>query len=151
MTAPTTGPVAPTGNALFDGLMSGIRWTSKTLTYSFPSSDGQFDGVADGTYGTYRDVALVSAAQREAVRQILEGTGAQGGAFWTGIADVTRLAFAEVNGFGQGANNAAGDIRVTQATLEAGVGGVGGYPASGNPDAGDVWMSGCLLYTSRRG
>jgi serralysin len=141
VTAPTTGPVSPTGNGLFDGLMSGVRWTSKTLTYSFPSSDAQFDGVADGVYGTYEDISLVSVGQREAVRQILEGAGAQGGAFWTGVADITNLAFAEVNGLGQGEGSGAGDIRITQATLAPGIGGQAAYPGSGT-DAGDVWMSG---------
>jgi len=142
MTAPTTGAVAPTGNALFDGLMSGIRWTSETLTYSFPSSDGQFDGVFDGVYRTYGDITLVSVGQREAARQILEGAGALGGAFWAGVADLTNLAFAEVNGFGQGEGSGAGDIRITQAALAPGIGGQAAYPASDNPDAGDVWISG---------
>jgi serralysin len=142
MTAPTTGTVAPTGIALFDGLMSGVRWTSKTLTYSFPSSDAPFGGVIDGAYGSYTDIGLVSLEQREAVRQVLEGAGAFGGAFWTGVADFTNLAFAEVDGFGQGDGNGTGDIRVTQATLADGISGQAGYPASDSPDAGDVWISG---------
>jgi serralysin len=140
------GPDLPTGNPLIDGLLMGSKWTSPVLTYSFPSSEEQLDGVADGVYSSsggfvYENLALISPMQREAVRQMLEGTSLSSGAFWTGVSDFTNLDFAEINGFGQGEGSGAGDIRITQATLTPGVGGWASYPAN-TAEAGDVWISG---------
>ncbi|WP_372618534.1 M10 family metallopeptidase [Falsiroseomonas sp.] len=138
------GFFSPTGNPLFDGLLTGVKWISPILTYSFPSADEQFDGVADGVYDDgyiYENITPVSLAQREAVRLVLEGASVSSGVFWNAVSDITNLAFAEINGFGQGEGSGAGDIRVTQATLTPGVGGWAAYPENGNPDAGDVWMS----------
>jgi serralysin len=124
--AAEAGTFSPTGNALADGLLAGVKWISPVLTYSFPSADEQFDGVADGVYDNgyvYENITTVSLAQSDAV------------------ADFTNLAFAEIDGVGQGEGSGLGDIRVTQGTLTPGVGGWAGFPENGNPDAGDVWLS----------
>lgn len=140
MTVALTATVAPTGNALFDGLMSGVRWAVPALTYSFPSSDGQFDGVYDGVYtqgsDVYRDVTMISLAQREYTRLVLEGIATDGTRGWFGVEQFTNLSFSEVNGFGQGENSAAGDIRLTQSSLPDTA--WGGFP--GPDGGGDIWF-----------
>jgi serralysin len=143
----TTGTVAPTGNALLDGLMSGYRWTASTVSYSFPSADVQFDGVADGVVdyggdgsGIHTQVTLVSEAQRELTRLVLEGRSVGGTSSWFGVTALTKLSIVEVGGFGQGAGSAAGDIRLTQSDLPNTA--FAAYPDAAYADgrAGDIWF-----------
>jgi serralysin len=67
---PATANVIASGNQDTDGLLSGVRWASGILTYSFPSS-ASFYGAnysPDNELGTF---SAVNATQQSAARAIL--------------------------------------------------------------------------------
>ncbi len=111
---PATSTVASTNNQAINGLLSGVKWATTSLTYSFPASGADY-GYYDG--GTA--FGALSADAKTAVRSIL--------ANYAAVANVT---FTEIAG-GQG------DLRF--ADIE-GVGtGITFLPSEGE-EGGDVWM-----------
>ena len=61
---PSTSSVSLTGNLDIDGLLTGVKWTSPNLTFSFPTLLSQYGYTVSGFEAT-------NAAQQVAVRAIL--------------------------------------------------------------------------------
>ncbi len=111
---PSVADVPAPSDNYFTGLLSGVKWATNSLTYSFPTSGSDYDYYEGGdAFGE------LSPAAKSAVRSIL--------ASYSSVANVT---FTEVSG-GQG------DLRFADSE---GIGtGLSFYPAEGE-EGGDVWL-----------
>ena len=121
---PATTTVIASGNQDTDGLLSGIRWASGALTYSFPSS-ASFYGSSyspDDEPGTF---SALNAAQQSAARAIL--------AMYAAVANLT---FAPVV---ESATN-HGTLRFGMSSAPATAWGY--YPSNDAKGVGgDVWLN----------
>lgn len=78
--AATTMPVDATGNAIVDGVLSGIRWKETSITYSDPDSPSDYpwnyivDDDADGISAQFQDFSQLTDAQRLTVHAVLDTT-----------------------------------------------------------------------------
>lgn len=62
---PATSSVSLTGNLDIDGILSGTKWASGSLTFSFPSASGQYEYAKTG-------FEAMNGVQQSAVRAILD-------------------------------------------------------------------------------
>ena len=112
---PSTSSVSYTGNLDIDGVLSGVKWTSPNLTFSFPTSMSQYNYSETG-FQPMNDV------QKAAIRSILGM-----------ISSYANLTFTEV------------DESITQGTLryaeEQNAGTAYAYYPSSSQYGGDVWFN----------
>jgi serralysin len=112
---PSTSSVSYTGNRDIDGVLSGIKWTSANLTYSFPTLMSQYNYNETG-------FQTMNETQKTAIRSI-----------FTMISSYTTLTFTEV------------DESVQQGTLryseEQNAGTAYAYYPSVSDYGGDVWFN----------
>src|SRR5438128_10510598 len=112
-----TSSVAYAGNLDIDGVLSGVKWASNELTYSFASL------ATFGVGGVSVGVQTFSATQQDAIRAILAS-----------ISGFANLSFTEVK-----------ETSSTQGTLRFGeaatvVTSYGYYPSSSS-QGGDAWFN----------
>jgi serralysin len=107
--------VARTGDSAVDGLLSGYKWSSNVLTYSFPGSLGNY-GYAGASYTAF---AAFTSAQIKAVHAILSD--------YSGFANLKFVA-------------SSGQSAIRFAESDAYQTGYAFYP-SGSEDGGDVWLN----------
>ncbi|HEV2746336.1 MAG TPA: M10 family metallopeptidase C-terminal domain-containing protein [Allosphingosinicella sp.] len=107
------------GDQDIDGLLELYRWSSGSLTYSFPTAGSQYDGYRVGEE-PFDNFEALTANQQAAVRQILLS--------YSAVANIT---FTRVSG-------GAGDLRFgsTDATEAAHA-----YTPGPHPMAGDSWYN----------
>jgi serralysin len=70
-TVPATTTVQPTGDLYIDGVLSGVKWATNSLTYSFPTSS-DFYGTSYGSGEPTNNFKAFNDVQETAVRSILE-------------------------------------------------------------------------------
>src|SRR6186997_92242 len=68
---PNTATISPTNDPYVNGVLSGVRWTADTLTFSFPTSGGVYGknygyGENSTQFGNFNNV------QQQATREILD-------------------------------------------------------------------------------
>ncbi len=66
-----TASVSPTGDAYINGLLSGVRWGTNQLTFSFPTS-GSLYGTSYGNSEHVTGFEAFTSVQQSAVRSILD-------------------------------------------------------------------------------
>jgi serralysin len=81
---PSTSTVSTTGTAPIDGVLTGTKWATSTLTFSFPAS-GSYYGSGYGSGEPNNNFEAFTPVQQEAVRSILKM-----------VSSVTNLNFTEV-------------------------------------------------------
>lgn len=113
---PSTSSVSLTGNTDIDGILSGVKWTSPTITFSFPTALSQFGYTETG-------FEAMNATQMTAVRAIL----AQ-------YESVSGLKFTEVTE----SSTVHGTIRFAE---EDNAGTAYGYYPSSAVQGGDIWLN----------
>ncbi len=116
---PNPEKFSATGEAYIDGLLSGARWSTDSLTYSFPKATSAY-GTTYGYGETAKGFSAMTASQQTAVRSMLAA-----------YSDVIALDFKE------GAE-ASADLRFarTGATSTAWA-----YSPHASSEGGDVWIS----------
>ncbi|MEZ5776192.1 MAG: M10 family metallopeptidase [Hyphomicrobiaceae bacterium] len=131
-------PVCLTGDRAVDGLLGPERWAGP-ITFSFPRSAGQLGPHYGGELATF---AAVSPEVEEAVRAILLGRTADGGASVlraTSLASFIACDFAEAGGLGHG-HRGTGIIRIGESE-EADPTAYAYLPeADRRGHGGDVWL-----------
>ena len=66
---PATSSVSPSGNKYVDGILTGVKWATTSLTFSFPSSASYYgSGYGHGEPGS--NFQAFNAAQQAAVKSI---------------------------------------------------------------------------------
>ena len=119
---PTTTSYSPTGTSYIDGILSGVRWSSGSLTYSFPTSSAYY-GSGYGSGEPSQGFEAVNDSQQAAVRAVLASYSAVANLTFTEIAETSTqhatLRYAESN---------------SPSTAWA------YYPSSAN-EGGDVWLN----------
>ncbi|WP_088347611.1 MULTISPECIES: M10 family metallopeptidase [Rhodomicrobium] len=119
---PAISRYGPTGNPYIDGVMSGVKWASTALTYSFPASAGAYganygDGEPQDAFG------VLNTAQKTATRDVLAN-----------IASSVNLTFTELTG------SAAPGATLRYASSDA-PGTAWGYYPDTDAEAGDSWYN----------
>lgn len=109
--------VGRTGLAYVDGLLSGVRWTQATLSYSMPVSAAAYGYAGEPDYG----FASVTPAQAVAVKKMLGQ-----------VAAVTNLNFAA------SASAATAELRFAKTSMTSTA---WAYEPSDFAEAGDVWFN----------
>ncbi|MGU3537605.1 M10 family metallopeptidase [Methylobacterium sp. A54F] len=112
-----------TGNPDIDGVLSGVRWGSPTITYNFPTSAAYYPADYNGLTNEPSGFVAASASFQAMVRDAL----AQ-------YAEVANVSFAEV-GPGE-----AADISVARTSSLGTFNGVGYNPSAG-ARGGDAWFA----------
>lgn len=118
--------VRPTQIASIDGLLSGVRWANRQVTWSLPDSRADY---ASGHDEALSDFAPLTRAQAAAARFVLEGRGASHALSVEGFTDL-RVDFLS-GGSGKG--------RITLANTSNPETAYGYYPGT-MPEAGDVFF-----------
>ena len=113
---PSTSSVSLTGNNDIDGILSGLKWTSPSITFSFPTSMGQY-GYTETGFGA------MNATQIAAVRAILNQ-----------YQSVSGLTFTEVTE----SSTTHGTLRFAE---EANAGTAYGYYPYSGEQGGDIWLN----------
>ncbi|MEO6394710.1 MAG: M10 family metallopeptidase, partial [Devosia sp.] len=113
---PATTSVATTGNNDIDGVLSGIKWASPSLTFSFPTALNQYGYSETGFEG-------MNGTQQAAVRDIFDM-----------IESVCGLTFTEVTE----TTSTHGTIRFAE---ENNAGTAYGYYPSSAEQGGDIWLN----------
>lgn len=113
---PSTSGVALTGNPDIDGVLSGIKWATNSLTFSFPDLMGEYGYSLTG-------FEAFNAAQQAAVQAVL-------GLY----ASVSNLTFAEVTE----SASVHGDLRFAE---EDNAGTAYAYYPSSSEYGGDAWFN----------
>lgn len=113
---PSTSSVSFTGNNDIDGILSGIKWTSPGLTFSFPTSMSQY-GYSETGFGA------MNATQMAAVRAILNQYQAVSGLTFTEVTETSTT---------------HGTIRFAE---EANAGTAYGYYPYSGEQGGDIWLN----------
>lgn len=67
---PAVTSVSPTGTATLDGLLSGIRWATTSLTYSFPTTASVYGSIYGAGEPT-KNFGAFSAVQQAAMRTVM--------------------------------------------------------------------------------
>ncbi|KMO33151.1 hypothetical protein VQ02_21605 [Methylobacterium variabile] len=112
-----------TGDQDIDGVLSGLRWNSGSITYNVPTSASYYGANYGGVNNEPSGFQAASASFQSLIRNAL--------AEYAAVANVT---FTEV-----GANDPA-NISVARTSSLGGFNGYGYYPGSA-PVAGDVWFA----------
>ncbi len=68
---PAVGSYSPTGDANINGVLSGVKWATSSLTFSFPT-DGSLYGSSYGSSEHLNNFEVFTAQQQTAVRTILQ-------------------------------------------------------------------------------
>ncbi len=118
--------VRPTQIASIDGLLSGVRWANRQVTWSLPDSRADY---ASGHDEALSDFAPLTRAQAAAARFVLEGRGASHALSVEGFTDL-RVDFLS-GGSGKG--------RIALANTSDPETAYGYYPGV-EPEAGDVFF-----------
>ena len=63
--------VQPTGDAYIDGVLSGLKWASNSLTFSFPT-DSTYYGTGYGGGEPSNNFEAFTVQQQDAARAILQ-------------------------------------------------------------------------------
>jgi serralysin len=121
---PATANVLPSGNQDIDGILSGVRWASGALTYSFPTS-ASFYGSSYSPDDEPATFSPLNAAQQSAVRAVL--------AMYAAVAGLT---------FTQAAESATTHGTLRYAMSDAPGTAWGYYPSNDAKGVGgDVWLN----------
>jgi serralysin len=117
----------PTGQAYVDGILSGTKWATTSLTFSFPDLGSHY-GALYGDGETSSGFARLSSVQQSFVRDVLDV-----------FESVSKLNFSEI------AETSAqhADIRFAESSLG---GTAWAYMPSPAPEGGDVWLNGSNGY-----
>ncbi|MCK4712458.1 MAG: M10 family metallopeptidase, partial [Marinosulfonomonas sp.] len=131
-TGNSTISVPATGDQLIDGVLSGIAWGDTVVTYSFPTSAGEYGSQASySPYGELATFGTISLLQQNAARWALDtayGNSANDGFSVEGFTNLTIEYTTDAN-----ANIRYGETDAANPTAYA------YYPGS-HPAAGDVWF-----------
>src|SRR5687768_3318479 len=119
---PSVSSVTPTGNAYVDGVLSGTKWVTTSLTYSFPT-DGSSYGAFYGNREPSRGFEAFTDIQQDAIRDILQM-----------YSSVTNLTFTEVTE----TSTAHGDLRYAESDKPSTA---WAYYPSTAPEGGDAWFN----------
>jgi serralysin len=124
---PATSSVSPTSDPYINGVLSGIKWATGSLTFSFPTS-GSFYGSPYGSGEPTNNFEAFTALQQSAVRAVLQM-----------YSSVANLAFTEVTE----SSSVHGDLRYAEsdATSTAWA-----YYPSTSPLGGDAWFNNSKNY-----
>ena len=61
---PAIGSVSKSGNVDIDGVLSGYRWASGSITYSFPTASSQYDYSVPGFQAFNLEQKAATKAER---------------------------------------------------------------------------------------
>src|SRR5689334_2345621 len=78
----------PTGDPYLDSVLSGVKWATNWLTYSFPSN-AAFYGSSYGAGQPYNGFQAFNATQQAAVRDILQGYSSVANLHFTEITETS--------------------------------------------------------------
>jgi serralysin len=124
---PAISTFSPTADPVLNGVLSGIKWATGSLTFSFPSSGGLY-----GAYGSSREPTTgfeaLTAAQQTATRAVLQ--------MYSAVANVT---FTEVTE----TSSVHGDLRYAESNAPSTA---WAYYPSTSPLGGDVWLNNSKNY-----
>ena len=95
---PSTSSISPTGDKYIDGILTGTKWATTNLTFSFPAQ-ASFYGSGYGNGEPNNNFEVFNPAQQAAVRSILASYSA-----------VANVAFSEV----QETSSQHGDLRYAE-------------------------------------
>ena len=119
---PSATSHSPTGSAAIDGVLSGIRWSTSSLTYSFPTS-GSYYGSGYGSGEPSQGFEAFNANQQAAVRAVLASYSA-----------VSHLTFTEVTETA----GTHGDLRFAESNAPETA---WAYYPSTHAEGGDAWFN----------
>ena len=119
---PATSSVSPTGNLYIDGVLTGTKWASGSLTYSFPGA-ATYYGTPYGSGQPGNNFAAFNAEQQAATRAILKT-----------YASVANLTFTETTE----TSTQHGDLRFAESDA---VGTAYAYYPSTAAEGGDAWFN----------
>jgi VCBS repeat-containing protein len=85
---PTTTTVSPTGNLYVDGILSGAKWGTASLTYSFPSGSSYYGSGYGGGEATNNFKAFTQV-QQDAVKLVLASYSAVANISFTEVVETT--------------------------------------------------------------
>ncbi len=124
---PSTSSVSPTTDLYLNGVLSGIKWATGSLTFSFPTS-GSLYGTPYGSGEPTNNFEAFTAVQQNAVRAVLQM-----------FSSVANLTFTEVTE----TSSVHGDIRYAEsdATSTAWA-----YYPSTSVLGGDIWANNSKNY-----
>ncbi len=121
----TDGSWAITGNRNVDAVLIGSQWGTLNLTYSFPTSGSNYNGVGLDTNGVNNYHLDLGTQQQAAAR-----------AAFAQISAYTNLTFTEITE----TDTVHANIRISQ-TADADVpSAYGGFPSDTRGVAGDIWF-----------
>jgi serralysin len=120
---PATSTFSPTSDPLLNGVLSGVKWATGSLTFSFPSA-GSLYGA--GTYGSGEPTTgfeAFNAVQESAARSILK--------IYSSVANVTFSEVAETS-------SVHGDLRYAESDAPSTA---WAYYPSTSALGGDIWLN----------
>ena len=124
---PSTSSISPTGDKYIDGILTGTKWATTNLTFSFPAQ-ASFYGSGYGNGEPNNNFEVFNPAQQAAVRSIL--------ASYSAVANVT---FSEV----QETSSQHGDLRYAETDKSNTA---WGYYPSTSATGGDTWFNNSRNY-----
>ncbi len=124
---PATASVGSQGNPYIDGILTGTKWATSSLTYSFPSSASYY-GSGYGSGEPNNNFQAFNAAQQAAVKSVY--------AMYSSVANVT---FTEVTE----TSTQHADLRFAE--TDKYTTGFGYYPST-STEGGDVWLGNSSNY-----
>jgi hypothetical protein len=119
---PTIATYSPTGDPYIDGILSGVKWGTTSLTFSFPT-DASFYGSNYGWGEPSNNFKAFNPTQQAAVRTILQSYSA-----------VANLTFTEVTE----SSTQHGDLRYAESDTPSTAWAY--YPSTAD-EGGDVWAN----------
>ena len=97
---PATASVAHQGNSYIDGILTGTKWATSNLTFSFPAKASYY-GSGYGAGEPYSNFAALTAIQQNAIRSFLSMYSAIANLHFTEVAETSSqhgdLRFAETD------------------------------------------------------
>lgn len=124
---PSVSTVKPTGDAYIDGVLSGTKWATNSLTYSFPT-DASYYGSSYGNGETASNFKAFTVQQQDAVRDVLQ--------MYSSVANLT---FTEVTE----TSTVHGDLRYAESDTP---GTAWAYYPSASASGGDAWFNNSKHY-----
>lgn len=118
---PAVARVSATDNPYLNGVLSGVKWATTALTFSFPTSSSQY-GTGYALSGYTNNFAPVTAAQQTAIRNVLKAYSA-----------ISNLTFTEIT------ETATVHADLRYARTDA-VGTAAAFFPTTNPAGGDAWF-----------
>jgi hypothetical protein len=120
---PAVSTFSPTSDPLLNGVLSGVKWATGSLTFSFPSAGSLY---STGTYGSGEPTTgfeAFNAVQETAARSVLK--------MYASVANVT---FTEVTE----TSSVHGDLRYAESDAPSTA---WAYYPSTSPLGGDIWLN----------